>query len=91
MPREKRALYVGRYGADGRVLTITFNPDGALTSPLRQIGPVRLRANGQAEFEAKDYPWTIVFQVEAGAVNRLVARQNGREIPMTRVGPGAHN
>jgi hypothetical protein len=51
VPRETVALYVGRYAADGRVLTIAFGPDGGLTSHTGQIGPTRLRAISQTEFE----------------------------------------
>ena len=82
-PRETLALYVGCYAADGRMLTIAFGQDGGLTSHTGQIGPVRLRAISQAEFEEEGYPSSIVFQVEDGAVNRL-----GRETPMTPCGAG---
>jgi hypothetical protein len=85
VPRETLALYVGRYAVDGRVLTIAFGPDGGLTSHMGQIGPVRLRAISQTEFEEEGYPSSIVFQVEAGAVNRVVIHQEGREIPLTRM------
>jgi len=51
MPRETLGLYVWRYAVDGGVLTIAFGPDGGLTWHMGQIGPVRLRAISQTEFE----------------------------------------
>jgi len=89
VPRETLALYAGRYvTGDNRVLTIAFGPDGGLTSHMGRIGPVRLRATSQTEFEEVGYPSSIVFHVEDGAVNRVFIRQDdGREIPLTREAP----
>jgi len=85
VPRATLALYAGRYATGGPVVAIALGADGGLTAQMGEQRPVRLRAISQTEFEVEGVPASIVFQREGTAVNRLVIRQNGRELPATRV------
>jgi hypothetical protein len=84
VPRETLASYVGRYVTPRGPVVVAWGENGALTiQPGNQVARA-LRATSATEFGIEGVDARVVFQVEGGAVTRLVIHQGNQQIAATR-------
>jgi D-alanyl-D-alanine carboxypeptidase len=84
VPRETLASYVGRYASPRGPIVVAWGENGTLTVQPANQGARALRATSATEFAIVGVDARVVFQIEGGAVTRLVIHQGAQEMAATR-------